>query len=436
MKIKEGTLPVVLFLSVPILSFVYDGIFDKRSMVIFALIASLILTGEQRFPIADTCIHWFLYMAAVCLSVMQRPVNRDFIEEILIFLLMMVFALHNKYSWDALFSGYILIVLAGILNGCMVILQFLLKDRFNSLVWPFYVPQWQEYMARYYSENYYSGIHPVPGDTAGIIVFSLCIMIIFLLAERNTRHGIFPVWRIPIFALLVLSILLTGKKGVALAGILGLALIATFLLGRKGSWGKIFLLAAILIIGFLCFRSYVLAHEDNVILSRISEFFKNVSEGEEFDSGRSVLYGFAIEQWRSRPLLGIGWRRFREMTMLVYGYENMHDVNLDYLQLLCETGVIGAVLIFSVITVNLVRTFKVLKKLVIDRDSIRKYGTIVTAAFIQFFTLIYACLEIPFYDRRFFFPMYVYSAVCISKQYAEITFSPDAAIPGDNSKQK
>ncbi len=62
---------------------------------------------------------------------------------------------------------------------------------------------------------------------------------------------------------------------------------------------------------------------------------------EEFSNGRLLLWRLAWEKFLEKPIFGHGWRYFSEIGFEETGNINAINVHNIYIQLLCETGVVG-----------------------------------------------------------------------------------------------
>lgn len=72
-------------------------------------------------------------------------------------------------------------------------------------------------------------------------------------------------------------------------------------------------------------------------IKKIYETFQElITSGSVDDAGRTQLHEQAIRYFIANPILGIGWTNFMKMFTL----RNTH-VHCIYLQLLCETGLVG-----------------------------------------------------------------------------------------------
>ena len=419
MKYRKESVSIFLFLLIPLCSFILDGMINKRYFIIGILALALGLCKGFHSVLLRVNYIWILFILAVLLSLMQRPISAIIIQEVTIYIFILLFAVFSDCNWHSLYKSCIAIKICGILNAFFVLMQYALGEKFNSLFWPLYTDSWQEYMDMYYKTNYYMGIQPVPGDTAGIIEYYIAIVFCSYLSTHFMKKHAMRLNKIIIVVILFIPLLLTGKKGVLFASIISIILLTLTLFLNGKQYVRIMLALGIIFIGYLAIRYYLSSNMDNPLFYRINMFINQVSSGDAYDSGRTALYDYALLQWRERPVWGIGWRRFRETTTLYFNYSRMHDVNLDYLQFLCETGIIGFCLILSVILTMFFRTIYILRHIFVENMDANKFVTLLSASFIQFFTVIYAFFEIPFYDRMLFFPIYIFSSICISKFYQE-----------------
>lgn len=115
---------------------------------------------------------------------------------------------------------------------------------------------------------------------------------------------------------------------------------------------------------------------------------------------------------------GVGWFQFNGYTVSRFGYPKTHSVNLDYLQFLCETGIVGFVFMMTPIIVMVRRTFIVCKNALKNIAEKSKLWTILFAVFVQLFTLMYAFIEVPFYTVMYF-AIYIFSCMIINNAYKE-----------------
>ena len=420
MKIKFGDISVYLFLLVPLASFILNGMINETLLIIALLLLAILAIGPLSLEEIRNNAVWILYILAIIFSLLSRPKPISFLYEVMVYILMILFLVFSRFGWSTLQKGYRFILVVGIINAIMIFFQFLMRESFNRTVWQLFTPGWQDYVSKYYNYQYFSGIQPVPGDAAGVICFAILILLsVFFVKEMNKRNKN-RVLQIIIIVLLLLMQILTGKKGVLFSEIAAIIVMLLLLFSKPKYWTRLLISIGILTVALFAVWHYVQTHSDSTVFYRINKFMTQIISGESYDSGRSLLRDQALLLWRAKPVLGIGWRRFRELTTIIYGYSNMHDVNFDYLQFLCETGIVGFILIMTTLVTMLVRTLFVIKNVLRRNEDPDIIKVVVMSAFIQIFTYFYAFLEIPFYDKMMFFPIYLYSCICISKYYKEI----------------
>lgn len=205
------------------------------------------------------------------------------------------------------------------------------------------------------------------------------------------------------FLITFIALILTGKRGHLLFTIM--AMIITYYLYKsnkpRGRVIKILFYVSIAIIVFLLF-SLVIPEMMNVI----NRFVTKIQVG-DVTSGRIDIYKYAWNYFKSSPILGIGWSQFKYLTE---GLDSQYllDVHNVYLQLLCETGVVG----FAIFTIPFVytyfttiRLFVLCRKRNIQIDNICYF---IFSVFMQTFFLLYCFTGNPLYDIAMLYP-YMYS---------------------------
>lgn len=152
------------------------------------------------------------------------------------------------------------------------------------------------------------------------------------------------------------------------------------------------------------------------LLDRYIASFIDIGGGsiEGFDktgNGRIRLWLTAVNMFEdSSKLFGIGWNQFRAKNVLS-GMEGM-NVHNDYLQWLCETGIVGFTLIFG-ITVNIwienIKRCKYVFNVFNDVNSESKYYAVISFG-VQTFLVIMHFVDPSFY-KLLFWPFYSYSMI-------------------------
>jgi O-antigen ligase len=142
------------------------------------------------------------------------------------------------------------------------------------------------------------------------------------------------------------------------------------------------------------------------VLNAINRFIKLSDEG-NIDAGRSDLYALAFSLFKTSPLLGIGWGKYK----YIYAALNPLDiftiqVHNVYLQLLCETGIFGFIIFVSAFIASFVfavRLFVNYRKKKIELPENSSY-ILMFSLFMQTFFLLYCFTGNPLYDFQMLYP--------------------------------
>lgn len=129
----------------------------------------------------------------------------------------------------------------------------------------------------------------------------------------------------------------------------------------------------------------------------IQKYVMKEAAGQDVSGGRLELWEIAWKLFLSHPLFGIGWERFM-------GYNTFHhDVHNTYLQWLCETGIVGFVLIFLPTLVLLRMSYKQMKKMIKDRSVDATVTSMAVVGFgTQLFFFVINFIDPAFYHLNYF----------------------------------
>ena len=133
-------------------------------------------------------------------------------------------------------------------------------------------------------------------------------------------------------------------------------------------------------------------------LSRLTEIIQYLSLQDVIGvtNGRTVIYNNAIQLWRTNIWFGIGWGNFKYSIMNNLWYSGF-DVHNCFLQVLCETGIIGLIfyiLLVSMSVINVYRSIQLMHKTK-EIDAINKA---VFCGFVQVFFILYSLTEPILYE--------------------------------------
>lgn len=227
--------------------------------------------------------------------------------------------------------------------------------------------------------------------------------------------------KVALFSIIFITLVMTGKRGVLLFSVF--AVLVAYTVSKKGAFANK-LVAVLLTISALSIVTYTLSFYNESIavsLERIMSIFSVNSETYDVSNGRFKLYGIAWDFFKEAPILGIGWREFSKEVVNFYNQDSvLRDAHNVFLQLLCETGVIGFTVFITMFITSFVQTVSLVLASAKDEFVMNKTtkATLIFSLCYQVFFLSYCITGNPLYDLETVY-MYIISigfmsSVCYS----------------------
>lgn len=144
-------------------------------------------------------------------------------------------------------------------------------------------------------------------------------------------------------------------------------------------------------------------------LQRVVELLKFISTKDliGITNGRNIIYETAISLWKSNKWFGIGWGNFK-YSMSDNLWFSGYDVHNCYLQVLCETGIIGAVIYYLLTIAAIVNLVKCIH---ISHKQMKAHGNLAAfVGYIQLFFIMYCMTEPILYE----YTDYIIYFICIN----------------------
>lgn len=250
------------------------------------------------------------------------------------------------------------------------------------------------------SHYLYSGFNPgltTHYSTNGMYISIFCLL--FFIEYLNSKS------KKDFIKLLIafIALLIVGKKGATFFTVLSF-IISYFVINRdkiSKKIGRFFLLTASLILAFYISLSFI--PQVTIVFDR---FINTINTGGDLLTGRGQFYSLALRIWNNNLLFGCGWGNFSnyyQMELLHIFKVDYLDAHNVYLQLLCETGLIGASLIIGIMIYCYIGTIRKLKEKYTNNNWIK-----FSFAFQTFF-LLYCFSGNPLYDAQ----CYIIYFICI-----------------------
>ncbi len=402
---------LIMMLLVCTNKWVFEGVLRMSILeTVFLGLGIGIALYRSRLQLSKASFIWLIYLVSIVFSASIHSSSISVWRKVSVFGMLCLIPVTfgcQKVDLDRIMKALIRIA---IFHSIFILLQFLLKDSFNNLYFPMLGDGARASARYYYRHGYYFGLLYSPHELAGILGFSVGYLLFRnIIDKRKFRDYLLAIF---LFAVM----LLTGKRGTVLVAVLAFVLALLLLYESRRQLLRIIPVLLILVAGLAFLRFYILSHTDTALFYRFAKMLQSLSTGGRIDTGRFELYQIARTQWQTHKALGIGWFHFVELTLNVYGYNLAHQVNMDYLQWLCELGVFGFVLNLIPVLVTFLQTIVVGRRgdrLASDSNEQTRINFIV---FVQIYTVIYAFVEVPFYDI-FYFYMYMLSCMIVNNYY-------------------
>lgn len=251
----------------------------------------------------------------------------------------------------------------------------------------------------------FTGFSSNLGFTAGHILAG----ILLLIAKKGNGIKYFAK-----IIFLFVTLMLTGKRSSFV--FLIVAIFVTYLVSTVGI--KKLSRVACIVMSILLMGIILLLFKDTLsrvpVLNRIIETISGLKNGIDITSNRTVIYRHAWQLFKDNPVLGIGWGRFRSTTLGNITWVNTVEVHNIYLQLLCETGIIGFVIMIIPMIVHLIHSYRAYRYEAVC-GNMKAWSSVLFYAFAyQVFFLLYGCVENALYDYNFLIMYFFACAIVVA----------------------
>lgn len=301
--------------------------------------------------------------------------------------LLMPFAVFNEIKSTNFYAKFFVAMAVFFSVGCVV--NFIMPSTFRTIFYPLYSTSAQQSLLEVEkisgTSTYFAGFTSQVGYTSFFISLGIGAVFCF----KNTIYK--KSWPF-LMAIMFLGLLLTGKRSPTVFLMVSLLSIYFF-----SGYGKDQIIRIVKIIGIIVAVVILLGVAANVTkINGVIRIYKSVYEflttGLIDNSGRDQLYKQALQFFEENPIFGIGWSNFRVM----YSFRGTH-VHCIYLQLLCETGLVGFGIFVFFFAARLINTLSLVRKTRFT-GNIQESNWIKFSFFIQLYFLLYGITGNPLYD--------------------------------------
>ena len=287
------------------------------------------------------------------------------------------------------------------------LINLLLPGIYKSVILPNFSGSNQyQRLTRWINSSYYTIIPGFTNQTsfnACHFVYGIGYIVSQMLTQKKT-DGKDKV----ALALFIICLVLTNKRAHFLFTAISLVFCYFFVSNNQ----KKILRIVQIVIGiavFLVVINILLNYINVGVFRKINLTLADLENEDDITSGRTQLYSIAIDYFLKNPIFGIGWEKYRLIPELSSSI-NTHNI---YLEILCETGIVGAVLFFSFFMFSLVTAIKNCKQAL---NANEKYISCF-CLYMQVFFLLYGLTGNPLYDPPYYIPYFFICSYTFSMKY-------------------
>lgn len=335
---------------------------------------------------------WIATLLVISISMIRVGGDQFYLLFYGVFILCLLFLRDDQISWAH--WGISLIYYMGIFYSIFTIIQVLFKDLYISQIAPIMVYNSTFDPVRFMRFGIYSGLTYQVAVNAMYLAMGIGAAFIKYTFSTSKKWNYLLVMGVEF-----VCIMLTSKRAHLLFGGLALMIVAYI----NSSRGKRFtnIIRVVSIIFLILFGAYNFLPSVNYFFNRLLNPMDDIS------NGRINRYIPAWRYFQLHPLFGIGWEKFR------FSYVKYSDVHNIYLQLLCETGLIGTVVFILAFALSLKKT---IEKINISKNTnlMDERAYLSFSLFAQVFFLLYGLTGNGLYDYYVLF-FYIFGVLINSK---------------------
>lgn len=391
-------------------------------LLILAIGAVLIIANHVKHnSINSYAAAWSLITIVCLLSTMHGGSKIGLFFYILCAILLLC---SSHIDSSSIVKGLKLLVFFGIVFSVGCYWQYLFPDQYYSILFPHFGSFYQESISRQFTyHKMCTGFTSQTAVVAQFIIMGIMAMIYYYLPKiKDKKKGAITKFILIIvpFIFLIGGLLLTGKRSPILNFAVAYFVVDIFTVKRSKRFSHLMrILIFVCIVGLILYFIAPLFSESRNSIVRLMEFSTegadtHTAEEGDFSNGRLFLAGLAINEFLDNPIWGIGWGKFA----IIYDISGAHNI---YLQLLCECGIIGFIIVIGAMFYILLKTYKMLR----FSFTYKLQGIVLIlkcSLFIQIYILVYGFLGNPIYDQNYLL-MYVFGLLLGSNASANLNRS-------------
>lgn len=381
------------------------SMFVIQGFAVALLLAYFVIDKKLSLPkIEIQPMEWLLILTLLVMLITAENGNENLTYMIRYAVLVFIVIL-MKYDEELFHIIFNCILVAGLMHVIATLWFYFDIDFYMTHIYPYFNSSQKAHLYEQVQKNHHAvGLSNHYSQNGIYMAISLCasFALLFMKSHKNI------LWKILLLSIVLLALILTGKRGVLIFSVF--AILVTYIICKEGAFTNklvtvLFILSSVsLVIYALSFYIEGIA----AAFERISTIFWAKNENSDVSNGRFKLYAIAWNFFKESPILGIGWREFSKEVVNFYNQDSvLRDAHNVFLQLLCETGVIGFTIFISLFISAITQTIQLAVKSTKDLLYLSDRTKIVLTFSLcyQVFFLAYCITGNPLYDLE---TVYVY----------------------------
>lgn len=432
---RRKNIPLLLVLALFTATFFIYRDFGIRMLLGFGVLclvlgAALVGRFVGRSPLEPHCVRGaMLALAAVIILNFLRPDSQHSADTIS-YVISMTVCTGFVWLWteNERECGRVLHLLlaAALALTALVLLYILFPEPIYNLLYPRLSPVAQHYFDYFLPKGYGMCLGGYT-FTDYIIFCGIAVCWARLTAARKrSRKDLLWLGLIFLFGFAILAL---GRRGELLGAVVLCAAMVLLLCSPRMRIVLIFGGGGGILLMLWLFVRFLPQFKEIDIFYRYVRTVENLVNGYDFTSGRTGLFSLAIAGFRSAPIFGIGFDKFYTLVNpLLTDIEGnvMQDAHNIYLQMLCETGIVGTVLTLTPMLWLLVTTFRALRYAMELED---RSGTepLTVSLLIQSYLLFLGLLD-PTFQKIVFWCFYGLAAMLLIAGMKQARWNPNGPV--------
>ena len=364
----------------------------------YLLLGKGLRLGQVRLRLTDVLM--ILSLAVVAAFTTNWQGNLTYIIRYGVYVLIVILL---KYDEKLTHIAFWCILAAGLLHILFTIWFPLDMDFYLKNIYPSFTPAQQKQLYGQMLYNGYSAGIAVHYSVNGMyMAITLCCTYALLLTARKKTAALV------LFMINLLALIMTGKRGAMVFVVF--AMLWAYMLWSKRAFGdKVLCVLVGVAAGALAL--YLLGFYNESVAATFTRWERTLwgNDNADVSNGRFQLYRVAWDLFMKHPLTGIGWREFtNQMQLYNGGSSQLMDTHNVFLQLLCETGIVGC----GVFTALFATAYCTALKQLSRELSAKQRRLLLFSLCYQTFFLCYCLTGNPLYDHETLFA-YIISVAAV-----------------------